>query len=51
MMLRYMKLNPFADKIEKAILDTISEGKVLTRDLNGRSSTTDFTHAICDRLV
>jgi len=28
MMLRYLHLDTFADKIQKAVLDTIAEGKV-----------------------
>ncbi len=36
--------------IEKACLDTIAEGKYLTRDLGGKSGTTDFTKAIIGAL-
>jgi isocitrate dehydrogenase (NAD+) len=51
MMLRYMKLNDYADRIESAILTTIADGKTRTRDLNGQASTSEFTRAICDRLL
>ena len=51
MMLRYMKLDNFANRIHSAVLDTIAEGKYRTRDLGGTSSTSDFTGAICDRLL
>jgi isocitrate/isopropylmalate dehydrogenase len=37
-------------RIEKACLDTIAEGKYLTRDLGGKSGTTDFTKAIIGAL-
>lgn len=39
-----------ACRIEKACLGTIAEGKYLTRDLGGKSGTTDFTKAIIGRL-
>lgn len=51
MMLRYLKLNNYADRIEKAVLDTIANDKIRTRDLRGQASTAEFTHAICDKLV
>ncbi|RGB42009.1 mitochondrial NAD-dependent isocitrate dehydrogenase subunit 2 precursor [Rhizophagus diaphanus] len=50
MMLRHMHLNPYADSIEKAVLDTIAEGKVLTRDLGGKASNTEFTNQIINNL-
>lgn len=46
MMLRYMGLLEEADKIEKAVLGVLGEGKVLTRDLGGRASNPQFTEAI-----
>jgi len=51
MMLRHLRLYRYADRIEKAVLDTIAEGKARTRDLHGTASTTEFTNAICDRLI
>ena len=39
-----------ACRIEKACLGTIAEGKYLTRDLGGKSGTTNFTKAIIGRL-
>jgi len=50
MMLRYMKLNPFADKIERAAFDVIKEGKFLTADLGGKTKCSEFTNEICSRL-
>jgi isocitrate dehydrogenase (NAD+) len=45
-----MSLNDHADRIEKAIFDTLAEGKTITGDLGGKSSTGDFTKAIVSRL-
>jgi isocitrate dehydrogenase (NAD+) len=50
MMLRHMSLNNHADKIEKAIFDTLAEGKQITGDLGGKASTGQFTKAIISRL-
>ena len=50
MMLRYLKLNAFANTIESAIFDTIAEGKSTTIDLGGKSSCSDFTRAICQKI-
>ncbi|KAI0092844.1 hypothetical protein BDY19DRAFT_926675 [Irpex rosettiformis] len=51
MMLRHMNLNSYADKIEKAALGTIAEGKSITGDLGGKASTKEFTDAIVKKLV
>lgn len=50
MMLRHMSLNSHADRIEKAIFDTLAEGKTITGDLGGKSSTSEYTKAIVSRL-
>lgn len=50
MMLRYMKLNPYADKIEKACFDVIKEGRFLTADLGGKTKCSEFTNEICARM-
>ncbi|KAK3379983.1 hypothetical protein B0T24DRAFT_547282 [Lasiosphaeria ovina] len=50
MMLRHMGLGEYADRIEKAAFDTLAEGKALTGDLGGKSSTQDFTSAIINKL-
>ncbi|KAK9920926.1 hypothetical protein M0R45_029463 [Rubus argutus] len=49
-MLRHLELHDKADRIQDAILNTIAEGKYRTADLGGKSTTTDFTKAICDHL-
>ncbi|THG99313.1 hypothetical protein EW026_g3017 [Hermanssonia centrifuga] len=50
MMLRHMNLTPYADKIEKAALGTIAEGKSITGDLGGKASTQEYTAAIIEKL-
>ena len=49
-MLKYINQNEAAEKIEKALYKTIKEGKVLTADLGGTSSTTDYTGEIINNL-
>ncbi|PVV02923.1 hypothetical protein BB560_002611 [Smittium megazygosporum] len=50
MMLSHMNLRDYAERISNATLSTIAEGKVLTGDLGGNSSTTEFTEAIIHNL-
>jgi isocitrate dehydrogenase (NAD+) len=50
-MLRHIDENEMADRIMKALGDVLVEGRVRTRDLGGRSSTIEFTDAICRRLA
>ncbi|KAH8830532.1 putative IDH2-isocitrate dehydrogenase subunit 2, mitochondrial [Flagelloscypha sp. PMI_526] len=50
MMLRHMNLGEFADKIEKAALATVAEGKAITGDLGGKASTSEYTKAIIGKL-
>ncbi|KAK9365311.1 hypothetical protein V1509DRAFT_633580 [Lipomyces kononenkoae] len=51
MMLRHMKLNDYADKIENAVLKTIASGpENITRDLKGTAGTKHFTEEIIKRL-
>lgn len=50
MMLRHMSLNDHANRIEKAIFDTLAEGKSITGDLGGKASTGEYTKAIVERL-
>uniref|UniRef100_A0A1D1YK94 Isocitrate dehydrogenase [NAD] subunit 2, mitochondrial n=1 Tax=Anthurium amnicola TaxID=1678845 RepID=A0A1D1YK94_9ARAE len=50
MMLRHMHLNSYAETIEKAVLDTIAEGKHLTRDLGGKATNTEFTNQVINNL-
>lgn len=51
MMLRHMRLEDQALKVEKAVLDTISEKKVLTGDLGGKAKCSEFTEAIIKKLT
>lgn len=48
-MLRYIKENAYADKIEAALYKTLSEG-IFTADLGGCASTTAFTDAVISNL-
>ena len=51
MMLRYMSLNPFADRIEKACFEVIREKKALTADLGGTATCSRFTDEIISKLA
>lgn len=50
MMLRYMKLNSYADRIETACLGAIRDGSALTGDLGGKAKCSEFTSEICARV-
>jgi isocitrate dehydrogenase (NAD+) len=50
MMLEYLCDEPRADRIRKAVEDTLREGKTVTRDLGGTATTDQFTDAIIARL-
>ena len=50
MMLRHMNLNEYADKIERATFETLSEGKALTGDLGGKAKTHEYAEAIISKL-
>ncbi len=49
-MLKYIDAREVAEKIEKALLKTLKEGKVLTADLGGTATTTEFTAEIIKNL-
>ncbi|KZX10975.1 isocitrate/isopropylmalate family dehydrogenase [Methanobrevibacter filiformis] len=49
MMLDYLGLNTEAHKIDLAIQEVLKEGKVLTRDLGGNSSTMDLANEVIDK--
>lgn len=49
-MLKYLKLNEYAQKIENAILKTLKNPETKTADLGGTASTTDFTEAVIKNL-
>ncbi len=48
MMLDYLGENRWAERVEKAVVSVLEEGKVLTPDLGGSSSTKQVTDAIID---
>lgn len=50
MMLRYLGENEEADKFDAAILKVLNEGKTLTSDLGGSSTTIEVAQAIKDSL-
>eukprot|EP01092_Planopodium_desertum_P001440 TRINITY_DN12079_c0_g4_i2.p1 TRINITY_DN12079_c0_g4~~TRINITY_DN12079_c0_g4_i2.p1 ORF type:complete len:176 (-),score=5.82 TRINITY_DN12079_c0_g4_i2:38-520(-) len=50
MMLRYMNLAPYADRIEKTIHETIALGKDTTGDLGGKATCSQYTAALCKKL-
>lgn len=50
MLLRYLKLNKYANVIEQAVLDVYKDSNVRTRDVGGNSTITDFTKAVINRL-
>ncbi|VDP04994.1 unnamed protein product [Soboliphyme baturini] len=50
MMLRYMSLEEFANKIEASCLGTIKDAKKITPDLGGNASCSAFTEEICARI-
>ncbi|KAK2750398.1 NAD-dependent isocitrate dehydrogenase [Myotisia sp. PD_48] len=50
MMLRHMGLTSDAEKIEKAIFKTLSDGKALTGDLGGKAKTHEYADAIVKNL-
>lgn len=50
MMLRHLGMTEKADRIHKAIMKTIEDGKYLTGDLGGKATTSDYTKAVCDNL-
>lgn len=50
MMLRHMGLTSEADNIEKAIFETLAEGKFLTGDLGGKAKTHEYAGRIMELL-
>lgn len=51
MMLRHLKLNTHANKIESACFSVIKEAKYLTGDLGGKAKCSEYTNEICARVV
>ncbi len=50
MMLRHMGEMDRGQRIEKAVLDVLAEGKHMTGDLGGKTTTTDYTDAVIAKL-
>ena len=50
MMLRHLGEKEAANRIEKAVIYTLKEGKKITPDLGGIAGTLEYTHAIIDAL-
>jgi len=50
MMLEYLNLNAYAKKIHNALLSVFKKGKILTVDLGGKATTTQFQNAIIAAL-
>ena len=50
MMLRHMKLESYAGRIEAACFETIKEGKYRTGDLGGSAKCSEFTDEICRKV-
>lgn len=45
-LLRHVNLKRYAEQIKDALNRVLNDGKVLTKDLGGQSSTTEFTTAV-----
>jgi len=50
MMLKHLQMHDLAGRIESAALNTIKEGKTLTRDLGGKASCSEYTNAVISKL-
>ncbi len=50
MMLDYLDLGDESNRLRRAVRSVIGEGRVVTPDLGGTSSTTEYTDAVIDRL-
>lgn len=50
MMLRHLNEGDAADAIRDALIETLQDGRVRTRDLGGTSSTTEFADAVAHRV-
>ncbi|KAJ3070447.1 NAD-dependent isocitrate dehydrogenase [Podochytrium sp. JEL0797] len=50
MMLRHMKLDAHAERIQKAVLKTIADGQHRTGDLGGKATNSAFTQAVIKNL-
>ena len=51
LMLDYLEENEAARKVEEALVQVLSEGKVVTPDLGGESSTMDMAREVREKLA
>ncbi|MFV0503702.1 MAG: isocitrate/isopropylmalate dehydrogenase family protein [Lachnospirales bacterium] len=49
-MLKYLNMEDYAKKLENAIINLYKEGKYLTKDLGGTTTTDEFTKGIIEKL-
>ncbi|XP_011497254.1 PREDICTED: isocitrate dehydrogenase [NAD] subunit beta, mitochondrial [Ceratosolen solmsi marchali] len=49
-LLSHLNLRPYAEQIKDALNRVLNDGKYLTKDLGGQSSTTEFTTAVINNL-
>lgn len=50
MMLKYLEEFETAQRIDSAVAEVLKEGKVVTSDLGGKSTTTEFTEEVISKL-
>jgi isocitrate dehydrogenase (NAD+) len=51
MMLKYLGESKAADRVEKAVVKVLEEGKYLTRDLGGNTGTIEYAKAVIDAIA
>ena len=50
MLMRHLGLDDHANRISKAVYDVIGESKMMTRDMGGKATTHEFTHAVLSKM-
>jgi isocitrate dehydrogenase (NAD+) len=50
-MLKYLGESKAADRVEKAVVKVLEEGKYLTRDLGGNTGTVEYAEAVIDAIA
>eukprot|EP00899_Mesostigma_viride_P029478 jgi/Mesvir1/9715/Mv12186-RA.1 len=51
LLLRHIRLNSFADRLEAAVVKVITDGTVRTGDMGGKATTTEFTDAVIKEVL
>lgn len=51
LMLKYLGESKAADRVEKAVVKVLEEGKYLTRDLGGNTGTVEYAEAVIDAIA